>query len=177
MEHQHRDRLDKLFALVQGGVGGEQENAERAFNATLAKFGYTRDEYESLNNDVRRLAHFPYDDVETRDMLIGIIKIVTDGGLTYQGGQPQTIAAEVTPRQCADVLTMYDLYEAAWNQAKSEFFTAFVTKHDIAHRSEITDGQRDAEYSAEETRKFHRIAQLSRGLENVQRTRRIGTRP
>lgn len=133
MDEKVRERLLKVLALAERGVGGEQETAQRQLETMLAKYGLTVEEFKG-GEERRELQGFRFKGEWERELCRYVILSVLDDWdakfYTHQGDTNQYMVY-LTRAEAAEVKFTYAVYKKALGEAMTDFFTAFILKHDI----------------------------------------------
>ena len=143
-----RTRLLKVLRLAQQGVGGERENAEALLDKLLRKHSMTMADLEGALDQPRVLTWFPASDAEERLIfsqlvakLFGIERKVWTNASTTDAG------ADVSPSEHSALAIAWEVYRAAFREARHALVIGFCFKHDLyapegASASDMTEESR-----------------------------------
>lgn len=121
-----QDKLRKLQALAERGVGGEKANAQRMLEKLLARHGLTLDH---LADERRDMHWFAAPTTFERRLACQILAKVcnTDEPPAYRNRKrPKQIGVEVTPAEAIEFELHYDALRKALEEHFQEAFSAFV---------------------------------------------------
>ncbi|MGF6590735.1 DUF2786 domain-containing protein [Pseudomonas sp. 2835] len=121
-----QEKLRKLQALAERGVGGEKANAQRMLETLLARHGLKLDD---LADERREICWFPAPSkFETRLAAQILAKVCnTDSPDAYRSKQrPKQIGVKVTPAEAVEFELHYDTLRKALEAHFQDAFSAFV---------------------------------------------------
>lgn len=122
------EKLGKIKALAERGVGGEKETAKRMYVELCAKYGISEDETESALNEVER-RFFRYKTELERSLLIQIFYKVTGDTKSYVYAKPhrnrKEIGCDCTPLEAAEIDLLFEFYRKAMKEELEVFMMAF----------------------------------------------------
>ena len=126
------EKLRKLLALAQQGVGGEKENAQSRLEAMMEKHGVTIDE---IAEESRTMQWFkPERGVFEKRLMLQVIGAVCGNISTWRcAGKRGQIGIQVTKSEQLEINLRYDAYVAAMKKEMSICYSAFVQTNKIFH--------------------------------------------
>lgn len=126
-----RTRLLKILRLAEQGVGGERENAAVLLEKLLRKHGMTMADLEGAELQSTR-AWFAASDCDESTVLsqVAISLFGTGRKLWRQRGQFD-IALDVTASEHAALTIAWDVYRAAFAEARHSLVLGFCVKHSL----------------------------------------------
>jgi hypothetical protein len=128
------DKLRKLLALAQQGVGGERDNAQALLEALMKKHGISVDD---LAEETREMKTFKWKGGEYEKRLLSqVITSVVLNCSIYQDrrkGRSRAFHAKVSRSEQLEIDLRYSVYLAAMQREMLVFYKAFVQKNDIFH--------------------------------------------
>ena len=127
-----RARLLKVLRLAQSGVGGERENAAVLLEKLLRKHGMTMADLEGASSQARTQSWFPASDVDERTVLsqLAISLFGTDRKHWSRQGSTQ-LGIDVTPSEHAALTIAWEVYRAAFAEARHALVLGFCYKHNL----------------------------------------------
>lgn len=167
MDEQTQARLEKLLALSQQGVGGEQTNATEMLERLLKEHGLSM---ADLIGDQTKLVRVEqkYNDPHDRMLFAQIVSKVLDTSNPpiKRWNNTRTLFVDVTPSQKAEIVVLRETYRKALHEERDTLFNAFVIKHQIWSASSKSAPR---ELTPEEKR----ARAMAGGLKNVHVNQRI----
>lgn len=166
---QIKDRIRKVLALAQQGVGGEMEAAKVQFAAMLEKYGLR---LEDITSEEQREYEFKYRNKDEMSILIGVIynAFGSDSNIAKEARISKyykVIKMKLTEIEHIDISNAYDYYRKAYAREKramlKAMFPAFVNKHALFDIAERGDDQPGRQLSPDE---LLRIFTIMRGMES-----------
>ena len=127
-----RERLLKVLRLAQQGVGGERENAVALLAKLLRKHNMTMAELEDASGQAATRAWFPAADGDEGTVLSQVA--VSLFGITrrmWREGGRFDVAIDVTPAEHAALTIAWDVYRAAFAEARHALMIGFCFKHGL----------------------------------------------
>lgn len=121
-----QDRLRKLQALAERGVGGEKANAQRMLERLLTRHGLTVDD---LADERRAMRWFPAVTTFEKRLAFQILAKVcnTDRPAAYTSkSHRKQVGIEVTPSEAIEFELHYDALRKAMQEHFLDAFSAFV---------------------------------------------------
>jgi len=158
------DRIEKLLALAQRGVGGERVNARRILERELAKRGLTLEdllEADAAEEPVRE--GYSYRSAHDRELLFACIRYVLQRDkVRYQFARKNRtrIFLTLSPAKHAQVAYVYSILRAALKAEIADLTLAFIYRQGLwAHL--LTGDESECDESPEAERRGRKIAELS----------------
>ena len=111
-------RLERVKALAERGVGGEKENAEALLNRLMAKYGISE---EDIEDTAERDYFIRYHNFWERKLIVQIAYKHLGSGhccgtVGTQSGRPhKEICVTCTPAQYIEIEADFEFYKAAWD--------------------------------------------------------------
>jgi len=126
-----RIRLLKVLRLAQDGVGGERENAEALLAKLLRKHSMTMADLDGALDRPRIREWLPVGDEEERMVLSQlVIRLFGIDRPTWRRGASE-LGVEVTPSEHAAIRIAWEVYRAAFGQARQALVLGFCYKHGL----------------------------------------------
>lgn len=172
MDNKTRERMLKILALAQGGVGGEKENAERMLEALCKKHGVTLDQLEAKGK-VELLWFYCNSKFEKRLLSQIVDMMVSDPERRdthwVHKSRSRAVGYKLTPAEHAQVKVGFETYKESWLQQQADFFTAFIWKNRIYGLYD----REERELTPEQKERNRRAAELMHTVEAVSPLTRI----
>ena len=126
-----RARLLKVLRLAQEGVGGERDNAAVLLEKLLRKHAMTVADLEGADEQSTR-AWFPASDADESTVLaqVAVSLFGTKRKIWNQSGRFD-LAIDVTPSEHAALTIAWDVYRAAFAEARHALVLGFCVKHSL----------------------------------------------
>lgn len=144
-----RLRLLKVLRLAQQGVGGEKENAEALLEKLLRKHSMTLADLEGGPDSPQIRIWLSAADAEERIVLsqLAIRLFGTKRKLWTQQGRYE-VGMDVSAAEKAAIEIAWDVYRAAFAEARHALVLGFCFKHDLyasedSGTTEMSDEERD----------------------------------
>lgn len=132
MDEKTQERIKKLQALAERGVGGEKETAARKLQELLEKNGIT---VEKLGEEEYTFEVFSYKDKIKRKLLAQCIYKVmgyANNATTYKPANTRNkIGIYCTKAQKLEIELEYEFYEKTFDEQQELFISAFIQKQRI----------------------------------------------
>ncbi len=127
-----RVRLLKVLRLAQDGVGGEKENAESLLAKLLRKHGMTLADLEGDPDQQRSRVWLSAGDGEERVILVQLVLRLfgTERKLWRKAGVFDA-GVDVSPAEHAALAIAWDVYRAAFAEAREGLVMGFCFKHGL----------------------------------------------
>jgi hypothetical protein len=167
-----RSRLLKVLRLAQQGVGGERENAEVLLAKLLKKHGLTMADLEGAGSEAATLHWMSASDAEERTVLsqLAVSLVGTTRKLWTRTGS-WNVGLEATASEHAALSVGWEVYRAAFVEARQALVLGFCLKHDLY----AAEGGGGAPMSEAERDRARRALALSEALPAVDSPRqRLG---
>ena len=127
-----RIRLLKVLRLAQEGVGGERENAEALLEKLLRKHSMTMADLEGTPDQPRSRVWLPAADLEERSVLAQLIaKLFGTERKLWRVGTECNVGLDVTPAEHAALVIAWEVYRAAFAEARQALVMGFCFKHGL----------------------------------------------
>ena len=167
-----RDRLLKVLRLAQQGVGGERENAEVLLAKLLRKHSMTMADLEGALDQPPTCVWFPVRDEDERTVLSQIVvRLFGTARKLWRRGAVMEVGVDVTPSEHAAVVIAWEVYRAAFSDARQALVMGFCYKHGLY----AAEGSGTAEMSAEDRARAAHALALAEALPVVNSpSRRLG---
>lgn len=174
------DRLKKLKALAERGVGGEKETAIRLYNELMEK--YQIEEAEVLE-DLLTVHWFNYSNELEEKLLIRIFYKVT-GSSSYHHyigkiSRRKKRGCECTEVEAVEIRLLFDFYKRELKEELEVFMIAFLNGNHIypdkSARLYHVPTDDEKELSAEEKRRIRKASLMGMGFDINKPQRLIGS--
>jgi hypothetical protein len=171
------DRLRKIQALAQQGVGGERENAQRMLETALKRHGLTLADLGGT--ETKDWYEFEYRGEWERKLLIQTASMVANMKEYRHAKRNRTkLEFELTLAERVELEITFDVLKAAFQEQMGEFFTAFLLRNRVFWPSERDEDAPEPERTPEQRARAKRISLMALGLVAVDRpTKRIENAP
>lgn len=127
-----RVRLLKVLRLAQGGVGGEKENAERLLAKLLRKHSMTLADLEGDIEQHRTRVWLTAADREERTVLSQlVIRLFGLDRKLWHNTDAFNLGVDASPAEHAAIVIAWDVYRAAFAEARNALVMGFCFKHDL----------------------------------------------
>lgn len=123
-----RERIVKLHKLVEQGIGGEKQNAQKILNKLLAKHGITLSEITDDDKEEEFIIKFK-GSFEKR-LLIQIIRKIRNRE-TMGCFNKNRLYFNSTKMEHVEILTLFSVYKNALSREFEDLFVAFIHQQDI----------------------------------------------
>jgi hypothetical protein len=162
------NKLKKLHALAEQGVGGEAENANFILEALLEKHGLNKDEIFN-----RREAEFFYKTRYEKKLLIQLVGQVTGcHRVEYsQARNSQWLEFLLTEAEVVEVSTKYEAYKPALQETFENAFLAFLSANDVFVSDD--DGYDAPPLTPDKRKQLLRILAMASGVDVVSLTPKL----
>ncbi len=118
--------LQKIKTLVERGVDGEKESAERFLSRLMKKYGITQ---KDLSDEKTELQWFRYHDDLQHRLLRQIIYMIMGDIDHYKAGRHKLVGVYCTPYEHLEIEANYEFFKNAIKQEIEVFYTAFCQKN------------------------------------------------
>ncbi|UVL19621.1 DUF2786 domain-containing protein [Pseudomonas sp. B21-044] len=121
-----QDKLRKLQALAERGVGGEKVNAQRMLERLLERHGLT---LEDLADERRETRWFPAPtrfDVRLAAQILAKLCNTNAPGVYRSKNRPKQVGVDVTPAEAIEFELHYDILRKALTEHFKDAFSAFI---------------------------------------------------
>jgi hypothetical protein len=144
-----RERLLKVLRLAQEGVGGERENAAVLLDKLLRKHSMTMAELEGSGGHAATRTFFPATDSDESTVLSQVaISLFGTQRRMWRGSGSFDVALDVTPSEMAALTIAWDVYRAAFTEARHALMIGFCYKHGLYAAEASTEADRSPEARA-----------------------------
>ena len=175
-----KDKLQKLLALAERGVGGEKRNAKAMLDAMLEKHNLTLADISS-EEKLKRL--FPYETIADQTIIAQIIRKVTNGTDVYILARSKKVTQDLTDYEYVMVSELIDFHLPQFDKERkamlvrhkkerSVFQTAYVQKHRL-FRERTEPSSEPSGVSEEE---LMELLRAMRNLEDVSYQKKLSGR-
>jgi hypothetical protein len=160
-----RIRLLKVLRLAQQGVGGERDNAEALLAKLLKKHSLTMADLDGSLDAPSRRVWLEASDVDERSVLsqLAIRLFGTQRKLWTQTGS-YNLGLDVSPAEKAALEIAWEVYRAAFVEARHALVLGFCFKHDL-YATGDSDGQPMSEQDRERARRAAAMADVLPGVQ------------
>lgn len=153
-----KERLLKLYALAQRGVGGEKENAEKILKQLLLENGMSIEDLERSENTKRERGFVCKDDAHYTVLIHIIGKVINQTHIVgYRSRRTKKYYVELTDREYITVSMLWDIYGKAFLWQKKELkkkhreeaknlIIAFVLKYNLLPEKQSTSNGSGKKY-------------------------------
>lgn len=129
--------LDKLKALMERGVGGEKENAEKILKKILKKQGKNFEEFVANKDNKERtyIYSLKYKTQYEKQLLLQIIHYVLNSSTIRATSRNNTIYTQLTAYQHIEITTIYTILKPKLKKELDITLKAFIIKNRIFSQS------------------------------------------
>ena len=160
------EKLKKLQALAERGVGGEKDTAQKKLDKLLASSGLT---LESLNNEIPQYYLFSYQNKFKQRLLVQVIYKVLGAAESisfYKSKNTRNkIGIYCTPAQKLEIELDFEFYSEILDDEFEIFMTAFIQKQNLYPSDGPTDVVSLEGMTDEEKAEWAKIAQYEQGID------------
>ena len=167
-----RSRLLKVLRLAQEGVGGERENAEVLLGKLLRKHDMTMADLEGSLDQPRAMVWLPASIEDERTVLSQLVaRLFGTERKIWRHPTAMDLGIEVTPSEHAALTIAWEVYRAAFAEARHALVMGFCFKHGLYAPA----GADASELSADDRARAARALALAEALPVVESpTPRLG---
>ena len=162
------EKLEKVKALADRGVGGEKESAERTLSALMARYNITEADLE----DSKTTTHWiRYKTPWERKLLHQLACMYLGAGHsfgcvgTYTGRSRKKVGIDCTPAQYIEIEADFAFYSAAMEEEMALFYRAFLNKNKLYPPPELAGDLDDTDIEVDLEREM-KIAAMMGGLDH-----------
>ena len=132
-ENKLKDKLLKLLALSERGIGGEAANAEAMLHKLLKDHDMDMSDITDPSDELTYIFVNYKTRYEKKLFTQICYKVFNSNDFdTYKKtNQSGKIGTEATPAQCAEIATLYSIYRKAFKKECDVFYNAFLQKNRI----------------------------------------------
>ncbi len=174
------ERLLKIKALAEQGVGGERSAAERLLNSLMEQYGIS---LEDLDSDVAefhlayigeqrsdwrlfsQIAHKLHEGRPGEVRIADISKAPAGHRKTWEeagfGPKNSNVALHCTKAEFVEVMSTFEIYREDMHRQEDNFFYAYLYKNDLL----LAPGGDRTELTEEEIKKLKAAALMAEGIE------------
>ena len=167
-----RSRLLKVLRLAQQGVGGERENAEALLAKLLRKHSMSMADLEGALDQPRTQVWITAADAEERIVLSQLaLRLFGTERKLWQRSIAMDVGIDVTPSEHSALVIAWDVYRAAFAEARHALVVGFCFKHNLY----APEGNASADMSDEARARAARAIAMAEVLPSVDSpARRVG---
>lgn len=156
------EKVQKMKALAERGIGGEKENATQMVERMMEEYDITEDD---LREDAveRRWLRFNSKDKYAKKLMAQIIYAVTGVGEYWTRGRKAVAGVECTAAQEIEIASKYAFYYEAYLEDLEVFYSAFINKNGIF--PETTDSDDDDEEREIDYEYLKKVQGMMKGME------------
>lgn len=170
------DKLEKVRALAERGVGGEKESAERTLAALMERYGITEEDLEDSKTSTHWIRYkTKWEEkllYQLAYMYLGIGHAFGCVG-TYTGRTRKKVGIECTQAQFIEIEADFAFYSAAMEEEMGLFYQAFLQKNNLFPPPELAREMTEEEEKA--GMDLERIAKLQAMMGGLDRHTTQGT--
>lgn len=160
-----RSRLLKVLRLAQDGVGGERENAEVLLGKLLRKHSMTMADLEGPLDQPRAVVWLPVSGEDERTVLSQlVVKLFGITRKLWRHVNAMDLGVDVTPSEHAALVIAWEVYRAAFAEARHTLVMGFCFKHGLY----APEGADSSGMSAEDRARAARALALAEALPVVE---------
>ena len=164
MEEKTIERIKKLQALAERGVGGEKETAQKMLNRMLEKNGISS--LEELENEEYEYTLFSYNGKHEikllRQCIYKVMGVDSDRTVFRTRGKRQKIGIYCTKSQKIEIELEFEFYKNVFYEELDTFMSAFIQAQGIFPENAPVD-------KGEITERHIKMAFMAQGIERRQR--------
>ena len=162
------EKLRKIKALAENGVGGEVVAAQEALERLLKEYGLT---WEDISDDKRQQYDFKYsNEREMALMMQVIVHLFGSKSHVFKTGRfnrkAKIVFLEMTKVEYLDMKDMWDYYRREWKKylekGMKELLSAYILKFDLY---DITPNPEDRPSEKLDFETMMRIRMMSEGVD------------
>lgn len=173
------NKLKKIAALADRGVGGERVNAKIQLEKLLEKYSLDMSDIQGQADQPTEWWFFPYATRVEKDLLIqcyATLNLADDEGfLRYRRSRnPRGLKFELTTMQKAELADMYKYYRKLYTKEMKLLFSAFLNKHNLF--SESSGDREPPKLSLEEMAALLQMMSSLRTSVHIKRSRMLDER-
>ena len=170
-------KLEKVKALVDRGVGGERENAERMLADLMAQYGVTE---EALEDSKASTHWIRYKTNWERKLLFQLAYMYLGPGHafgcigSYSGRKRKEVGIDCTPSQYIEIEADFAFYSAAMEEEMGIFYSAFINKNNLFPPPELAGESDDDDVEVDKARVM-KVGAMMEGMELRTRHKSLGS--
>ena len=161
-----KERIRKLYQLVEQGVGGEKQNAQKILDKLLDKHGITLSEIVDDNHEYEFIIKFK-GTFEKRLLTQIIGKVRNRNTLGYFN--KCKLHFNATKMEYAEILTLFSVYKNALSREFEDLFVAFIYQQNIlpTKKDDAQTEKDDTPKTYEERCRLRKIASMMSTMDKV----------
>lgn len=160
-----RERILKLHKLVEQGIGGEKQNAQKILDKLLAKHGITLSEITDDDQEEEFIIKFK-GAFEKRLLTQIIGKIINRK--TFGCINRGKLHFYATKMEHVEILTLFSVYKNALSREFEDLFVAFIHQQDIfPPQKDDQAGTNDRPKTPEERSRIRKLASMMSTIDKV----------
>lgn len=121
-----QNKLRKLQALAERGVGGEKVNAQRMLEKLLARNGLKLEDLADERRETRWFPALTKFDTRLAAQILAKICNTDDPGVYRSKNRPKQVGVDVTPAEAIEFELHYDTLRKALTEHFKDAFSAFI---------------------------------------------------
>lgn len=164
------ERLRKILALAEGGVGGEKQNAERMLAKLLKKYNMSIDDITETNNSRTRYEFLVKKDVDKK-LLIQCVYATIDNWdmMCYISKDGHTYAFDLTPTEYIEIAVKFEVHKRALTiylkQQAELAFSAYIQANRLFPATPSSYDKPPTPATVDELNKMKTILNMSKNIE------------
>lgn len=165
-----KEKLRKVYQLAQKGADGERENAQRALDALLKKYGL---DITDISDEERTAVRIKYTKTIHKRLLRQIVAAVLQQNnvTSYIYTYGKAIGFDLTKAEEVEVRFLFKEYKRIWEDEQNDVFTAFCMKHQLLAPSTGSE----EEWTDEQWARYFRLQGMAGNMKDAQlKRKRIG---
>jgi hypothetical protein len=177
MNNKIQERLKKIKALADRGIGGEKETAQRMYRELLDKYSLTEEDILKSEENVTR-RWFKSEDELSRRLAVQIAYKVT-GDNSYwvkTNTKVRTLGFDMTDFEYDEFKFYYNFYINHFRDELDVFYKAFININDLFPDESARcyeDREDNRELTPEELDKLQRMFEMQRGMHKKEPNKQI----
>lgn len=163
----------KLHELSKRGVGGEAANATKMLALLLRKTGLT---LEDIGDDVRQEHCWRFKGQEHKRFISQVISsVVRDADQYRWKGKPNSLCAELTASEYAEVVIRLDHYWKLWQEESRLFYAAFIQANKLYTKPDPDKQVDQRDLTPEEEEELRRLIEKMSAVRAITPNKRLGS--
>ncbi len=135
-----QEKLRKLQALAERGVGGEKVNAQRMLEKLLERHGLRLDDLADERREIRWFPASTKFDSRLAAQILAKVCNTNDPGVYSSRNRPKQVGVEVTPAEAIEFELHYDTLRKALTEHFKDAFSAFIQANRLFSSLPSDDG-------------------------------------
>jgi CRP-like cAMP-binding protein len=159
------EKLKKLKALADRGIGGEKDNAAKLLAKMCEKYGISLEDVSG--EDAMEMHWFVHKqgDLYKRLMNQVMYRVFDDNRPIYKRGQERILGAYCTAAEAVEVEMDYDFYLKALKEDMKRLYSMFIQKNKIFPPTFKSDAPDTTEITDEDIAMYNGLTRHSRTLQ------------